>query len=386
MTLSSKTILVISDANSLKKLNNNELIKKFDTLLFYDNNHIEKFKLSRYKSTSGRNKKRILRIITAKALKDELNYFHKNTFEYFLSKNLPPNANKYTTLAVLLKNKSETEKLFFYVFNNSKKDIENDIPFFHKHAPDGYSYFSSKYEYTQLIAFLKKNKKNKKIKQIQQEKLELEPAPNKKHYMCQICKIRFENYLEHIHSKIHEQNKLNYTESFLRMKNTFQRIVDYNKKKKEQKENKENIENKEKIKITTYKKNNKLKENHKYVNTNRNENNTSNISENNNNNTTKCDSYFKENKDSKNVKMRTKSKTIINNVENNSKKEKKDEKDISPKGIEYIVSTIQIKHKFRAQKRKTNQIKKDLFTDNYNYDFQKVTGKISRAITNLKNC
>ena len=268
MTLSSKTILVISDANSLKKLNNNELIKKFDTLLFYDNNHIEKFKLSRYKSTSGRNKKRILRIITAKALKDELNYFHKNTFEYFLSKNLPPNANKYTTLAVLLKNKSETEKLFFYVFNNSKKDIEN----------------------------------------------------------------------------------------------------------------------KEKIKITTYKRNNKLKENHKYVNTNRNENNTSNISENNNNNTTKCDSYFKENKDSKNVKMRTKSKTLINNVENNSKKEKKDEKDISLKGIEYIVSTVQIKHKFRAQKRKTNQIKKDLFTDNYNYDFQKVTGKISRAITNLKNC
>ena len=110
------------------------------------------------------------------------------------------------------------------------------------------------------------------------------------------------------------------------------------------------------------------------------------MSENNNNNTTKCDSYFKENKDSKNVRMRTKSKTIINNVENNSKKEKKDEKDISLKGIEYIVSTVQIKHKFRAQKRKTNQIKKDLFTDNYNYDFQKVTGKISRAITNLKNC
>ena len=81
------------------------------------------------------------------------------------------------------------------------------------------------------------------------------------------------------------------------------------------------------------------------------------MSENNNNNTTKCDSYFKEN-----------------------------EKDISLKGIEYIISTVQIKHKFRAQKRKTNQIKKDLFTDNYNYDFQKITGKISRAITNLKNC
>ena len=81
-------------------------------------------------------------------------------------------------------------------------------------------------------------KKNKKIKNLQkpvQEKLELEPVPNKKHYVCQICKIKFDNYLEHIHSKFHERNKLNLKEQFLKIKKTFQRIVTFNKEKKEEK-------------------------------------------------------------------------------------------------------------------------------------------------------
>ena len=103
-----------------------------------------------------------MRIITIKSLQTELDYFHKNTFEYFLNNNLPINSNKKTTLALMLKNRSEEEKLIFYVFNNSKKQIDNDIPFFHKNAPEGYSCFCSKNEYSQLISFLEKNKKKKK--------------------------------------------------------------------------------------------------------------------------------------------------------------------------------------------------------------------------------
>ena len=79
----------------MKKLNNKELIKKFDTLYFYDNNHTEKYLLN----NSVNNKKRILKIITIKALRIELDYFHKNTFEYFLANNLPKNSNKKTTFA-----------------------------------------------------------------------------------------------------------------------------------------------------------------------------------------------------------------------------------------------------------------------------------------------
>jgi hypothetical protein len=70
----------------------------------------------------------------------------------------------------MLKNKSKEEKLIFYVFNNSKKVTDNDIPFFHKNAPEGYSYFCSKNEYSQLMSFLKKNNKNKKNKKLSDTK------------------------------------------------------------------------------------------------------------------------------------------------------------------------------------------------------------------------
>ena len=292
--MNEKTILVINHVNSLKKIIKEELIKNIGTIYFYDNNHTERFKSRRQSTNSIKNKKKILRIITAKTLKQEINYFHKNTFDYFLSRNLPENANKMTTLAVILKNKFEEEKIFYHVFNNSKREIENDIPFFHRNAPDGYSFFCCRDEFSQLTNFLKKNKKVKKLKKNEQEKLELEPAPNRKHYVCQICKIRFEDYLEHVHSKFHEKNKLNYNDHFLRMKNTFKRIVMFNQDKKDKNEW-------EKIKIVTYKKNKEIKE----IKANGNENISSNIiSENSNNDTTKCDSLLNENKISKGKRIK----------------------------------------------------------------------------------
>ena len=369
LSLSSKTILVVNNENSLKKLNNEELIKNFDTLYFYNNNHTWKYKLSKNNNNS---KKKILRIITIKSLQIELDYFHKNTFEYFLNNNLPINSNKKTTLALILKNKLEEEKLIFYVFNNSKKQIDNDIPFFHKNAPEGYSYFCSKNEYSQLISFLKKNKKIKK-KLPAQEKIVLEPAPNKRHYVCQICKIKFDNYLEHIHSKFHEQNKLNLSDSFLRIKNTFKRIVLYNKEKKEAKEKKE------KYKVISYKrKSNYIKSEFKVKKPNGKEDISSNIniSENNQNDTTKCDSLFKNNNNSK---LRNKNRSHINYV--NTSRKKEDDTDITLNDIETILDSIKCRsvNKFgHLKKRKKTDIhKKNFFHENYNYDLQKVTGKIA---------
>ena len=84
--------------NSIKKINMEELIKSFNTLYIYDNNHIWMYKLDKCNINS---KKKVLRIITVKSLQTELDYFHKNTFEYFLNNNLPINSNKKTTQLLL---------------------------------------------------------------------------------------------------------------------------------------------------------------------------------------------------------------------------------------------------------------------------------------------
>ena len=310
--------------NSIKKLNTEELIKSFNTLYIYDNNHIWIHKLDKYNINS---KKKVLRIITIKSLQTELDYFHKNTFEYFLNNNLPINSNKKTTLALMLKNRAEEEKLIFYVFNNSKKEIDNDIPFFHKNAPEGYSYFCSRNEYNQLISFLKKNKKN---------------------------------------SKFHEQNKLNLSDTFLRIKNTFKRIVLFNQEKKEKKEKYKVISYKRK----TYYIKSELKE--------KKPNGKEDISFNIQNDTTKCESSLKEKR-----KVRNKNRSHINkNVINPIKKE---DNDITLKDIETLLDSIKCRsvNEFgHLKKRKKTDIlhkknKKNFFHENYNYDLQKVTGKIA---------
>ena len=348
--------------NSIKKINTEELIKSFNTLYIYDNNHIWIHKLDKYNINS---KKKVLRIITIKSLQTELDYFHKNTFEYFLNNNLPINSNKKTTLALMLKNRSEEEKLIFYVFNNSKNEIDNDIPFFHKNAPEGYSYFCSRNEYNQLISFLKKSKKIKK-KSPPPEKIVLEPAPNKRHYLCQICRVKFDNYLEHIHSKFHEQNKLNLSDTFLRIKNTFKRIVLFNQEKKEKKEKYKVISYKRK----TYYIKSELKE--------KKPNGKEDISFNIQNDTTKCESSLKEKR-----KVRNKNRSHINkNVINPIKKE---DNDITLKDIETLLGSIKCRsvNEFgHLKKRKKTDIlhkknKKNFFHENYNYDLQKVTGKIA---------
>ena len=368
----------------MNNLNKEELRKNFDTLYVYDNGHTDKFRLGKH--IQKNNKKRLLRIITLNTLKDEINYFQKYTFEYFLTKDLPKNADKNTTLSLIIKNRYEEEKIIYYVFNNSKKEIENDIPFFHKNAPDGYSFFCTRNEYSQLIQFLRRSKKNKKIKPPQQEKIILEPEPNKKHFVCQICKIKFENYLEHIHSKFHAQNKMNFCETFIRIKNTFKRIADFHKINKENKAKEENNINKELL-IKTSRKKSRIRTEHRSISKiNGNENKVPNmiIDNNNNNDETKCESSFKENKNSingdkirKTNKIRIKYPYISN----------KENEEISLINIESILNNMKYEP-VKKKKRKKSEARKSIFNDNYIYDFQKLTGRIAyydNYLTCLKN-
>ena len=72
----------------------------------------------------------------------------------------------------------------------------------------------------------------KKQKDLEIQKLNTEPEPNKKEFICQICKARFDNYLDHIKSSLHERNKSKYLNSFKKIKLTFKRISDYNNSNK----------------------------------------------------------------------------------------------------------------------------------------------------------
>ena len=157
-----------------------------------------------------------------------------------------------------------------------------------------------------------------------------------------------------------------------------------NKEKKEAKEKRETKEKKEKFKVISYKRKNNscyIKSEIKGKKPNGKEDISSNIniSENIQNDTTKCDSSFKNN----NIrKARNKNRSHINHINNViSSMKKEDDTDISLKDIETILNSIKCRtvNQFgHLKKRKKTDIhKKKFFHENYNYDLQKVTGKIA---------
>ncbi len=187
-----------------------------------------------------------------------------------------------------------------------------------------------------------------KKQKVEEEIIRTEPEPNKKEFLCQICKSRFDNYLEHIKSKLHINNKSKYVNIFSKIKLTFNRIAEYNKK---------NINMKDK-KITT----------------------SINIIDN-TIETTKEESYLINDENKISIE-----KNWQKNLEKISTKENEDpheiNKDICVKEILYLLDSINDKENINKKnninicKRKNNQKNKHFFNGNYILDLQKITGKI----------
>ena len=306
-------------------------------------------------------------MITIKALKEEIEFFNPKTFEFFIEKGLKKELNPDLIIAILIRQRFKNDKLAYHCFNNSAIDKNNDIPIFHKDIPDGFSLFCNKFEYYQLMQFFKRKGnieiRNKKFEN--EEILESEPIPNKKHYICQICKTKFDNYKEHMKSILHKENLFKYRNSFIKIKATFQRIIEFNEKNKKEikklseinKDNKDMdiIELKDNIdtKIITYI-----------------------ISDNTNNATTKYDSQgigFEENKDinKENDKVEIIDLTKEYN-ENISELNTNDVLDI----LNSIQSIPKLKNS-NFRKKKKNDKNNSFFNENYIYDLKKITGKIS---------
>ena len=352
--------MIIENENYLKIINNNnELFKEYGIIHLYNNNHIEIIPIKKTNHNS------IIRIITLQSLKEEIEYLSPKPFNYFIQKGLNQKYNPKNTIAIILKNKFNEDLLKSYCFNNSNSEMKNDIPFYHSGIPDGFSMFCSQLEYLQLMAHLDKyGKKKKKIEE--DEELETEPIPNKKHYVCQICKLKFGNYLEHIKSKLHNDNKLKYRNIFLKMKLTFRRIANWKESQNNKNINNNISKDSTKLEIT------ELKHTEEQKDKNTSFTNSYII----NNITTKEDSNViinDENKD--NNKNNIRKDIVEEDKDNNDKKE-----DISVKDILNILDSIDSKKKYnmcKPKKRKNNEKNKYFFHENYIFELQKITGKIS---------
>lgn len=245
-TITKETIIVIENLNFFKYKENKELIKDFNIIHCYDNNFIRKIYIKNNRSKNFK-EENIIKIITLNSLYDEINMFKSKLYDFFIEKGLNKNYSSDTTICIYLRNKHKKESdLIFQNFNNSKKLEENNIPFYHPKAPDTFSLFCSEYEFKQILRHIKteeyqiqlKEKKNK----LEEEKiLKEEPEPNKKEFLCQICKARFDNYLEHIKSNLHNKNKIKYSEAFISINNTFKRIVENNKINNKKNKNKNEL-------------------------------------------------------------------------------------------------------------------------------------------------
>ena len=351
-TISKESIIVIDNPNFFKIRENKQIIKDFNKIYFYDNNYIKKINIRRSgtkKIDSNQKVQKVIKMITINALNDEIDIFESKSLDYFFNKGLNVIGYEKNILCLFRKNKfKKKQELISYYFNNNSNWEENDVPFYHPKVPDNFSIFCSEFEYRQVMYHIKteeykKQLKQKKIREKEEFELKEEPEPPKKEFLCQICKLRYDNYLEHIKSSLHLNNKKKYKDAFTSIKNTFKRIVENNKDKNKIKNDFIDIESH----IFSSTKEDSLPINEVNIK----------IIKKGKNNLEKIVEKNEENE---------KSQKVHNNNDNN----------ISVKDILKILNSIEVNEKIINKKRKKND--RNIFKSDNNYigDFKKVTKKI----------
>lgn len=330
-------------------IHNREFLKKinqYNTIYIYDNNCMEQ-------RINYRGEDKVKKIISVNSLKDEIDFMNSKNLDFFIEKGLDKKADPKSTLCILKTNKENKKVLISYIFNYSNNIEDNDIPFYHKNAPEKFSLFCTQDEYIQILEHIQTEEYQKYLikKQLKKEESEIlktEPEPNDKAFICQVCKLKFDNYKEHIVSYLHLKNRDKYSNSYIRLKQTFNRLFSQNKKSNSNNLNL-NLDN------------TKLSSNNMNITS---------IPENENKNETTIiyDNDIKTGKKS-----------------DNNVADKNDEtKDISVKDILNILDTIQIQKDFviknlkcfKRMKRKKNQINKYYKNIDYIQDLKICTGKI----------
>ena len=92
----------------------------------------------------------------------------------------------------------------------------------------------------------KENKKKKEVRNSNNKEINIqdEPLPNESHKFCHLCKKRFDNYILHINSKKHNENRNKQKDAFKNINNIFKRINNFwNNNEDKKVENKNSISN-----------------------------------------------------------------------------------------------------------------------------------------------
>lgn len=303
-----------------------------------------------------------MKMITINSLMEEIENFDNKPFRYFVKKGLDKKSNSKNVLALILKNELNEEILKHHSFNNSKNMALNDIPFFHPYTPSGFFLFCTKFEYIQMMKYFKTQKKKIKRQIIEEESFSQEPIPSKSHFICQICRVKFDKYLEHINSRFHKQNNMQNKSLFVRIKLTFRRIL------RNIEEQNDNIKERN-ISVIELKSSSEEDK----------DSNTNNIRK---DNTRKAEPFSINyaNIDNNRENINKNIVVGIKIIKKNEKKYKAKIDDISRNNILNILENIGQNSKensIKCIKRKNNEKNKYYFNENYIYDLQKFTKNIA---------
>lgn len=171
------------------------------------------------------------------------------TFSYLCKNGLKSNVNKESLIA-LFSNNERSKGVTFYEFpkiKNSEMKIgaltKYDIPQYIQNIPNGFSCICTIGEANKIkIALGKKRNQtidkyfDKKKEKCDKKEIEsdqdclIEPLPNNKHKYCHLCKIKYNNYIEHIYCYDHLVNR-ELCPSFNGIRSTFTRICNFWKNK-----------------------------------------------------------------------------------------------------------------------------------------------------------
>ena len=154
---------------------------------------------------------------------------------------LPVTVNKDATIAIL-NNNGLSKKTIYYEFPRVKNNYlkhnksEYNIPMFFKHITSGFSLFCTLSEkkfiekyYSQ--AFLEEEENNKN----EDNDISKSPKPLREHSYCHLCKRVFQDYVNHVNSKLHQDNYVNNKPVYGQIADCFKRVRHFWSKNEEKK-------------------------------------------------------------------------------------------------------------------------------------------------------
>lgn len=147
----------------------------------------------------------------------------------FYQNGLPKNIDGKALIAILFFIKNR-KAIRYFDFPLNKKTNQYEIPFYTPSIQNGFSLFCSHVEINLIKDYQKKKqekyneKEEEEKKKKEEEDIFKDPMPCAENFYCQICICKFENYAEHMKSKIHSVKIKGFEGHFRKIKLTLKKI------------------------------------------------------------------------------------------------------------------------------------------------------------------